>query len=89
MLGTGPREIVEKLREARQQKPGGGVELFSENGGPQRTQEKRLMLTQFRRINDQDMSFQIEAEFGRVKKGVHLPSTVNFIRCVQNWLGEP
>lgn len=62
--------------------------MFSENGGPQRTQEKRIVLAQFRRINDQDMSFQIQAEFGRVKQGVHLPSTVILIRCVQNWLGE-
>lgn len=86
MLGTGSREILQQLRETRQQKLGGG--LFSENGGPQRTQEKRIVLAQFRRINDQDMSFQIQAEFGRVKQGVHLPSTVILIRCVQNWLGE-
>lgn len=73
MPGTGPREIVQQLRETRQQKLGGIVLR------KWWTQEKRIVLTQFRRINDQDMSFQIEAEFGRVKQGVHLPSTVILI----------
>ena len=63
-------------------------ERFLENTRPQRTQEKRLVSTHCRRINDQDISFQIEIEFGRLRQGIHLPSATILIRCVQDWLGE-